>query len=100
MFNLGIANGAKVGEKLGLGFWVYRVQIWHYFCTAELAIPGEVHMLELTHVMKLQDFLSSGELWITNESQVDEINIEIKIEPSGVGIVSVSSRKIKDSTQL
>ena len=47
-------------------------------------------MLELYHVMKLQDFISSFEFRIENESKVDEINIEVrnraKVDPRGVRI--------------
>ena len=35
-------------------------------------------MLELYHVMKLQDFLSSNEFRIENKSKVDEFNIEVR----------------------
>ena len=34
-------------------------------------------MLELHHVMKVQDFLSSSEFHIENESKNDEININV-----------------------
>ena len=35
-------------------------------------------MLELYHVMKLQDFLSSNEFRIGKKSKVDEFNIEVR----------------------
>ena len=47
-------------------------------------------MLELYHVMKLQDFISSIEYCIEYEWKVDEINIEVrnraKVDPRGVRI--------------
>ena len=48
------------------------------FLQSEVAIPSKMDMLELYHVMKLQDFLSSNEFRIENKSKVDEINIEVR----------------------
>ena len=48
------------------------------FLQSEVAIPSKMDMLELYHVMKLQDFLSSSEFRIENKSKVDEINIEVR----------------------
>ena len=48
------------------------------FFQSEVAIPSKMDMLELYHVMKLQDFPSSIEFRIENESKVDEINIKVR----------------------
>ena len=48
------------------------------FSQSDVAIPSKMDMLELYHVMKLQDFLSSSEFRIENKSKVDEINIEVR----------------------
>ena len=48
------------------------------FLKSEVAIPSKMHMLELYHVMKLQDFLSFNEFRIENKSKVDEFNIEVR----------------------
>ena len=44
----------------------------------EVTIPDEKEMLELFCVVKQQDFLSSGDFHIGNESKVDAINIKVK----------------------
>ena len=43
-----------------------------------VAIPSETDILSVYHVVKLQDFLSSNEFHIKNESIVHEINIEVR----------------------
>ena len=48
------------------------------FLQSEIAIHSKMGMLELYHGMKLQDFLSSSEIRIGNESKVDEINVEVR----------------------
>ena len=40
--------------------------------------PSKMYMLELYHVMKLQDFLFSNGFQIENKSKVDESNIEVR----------------------
>ena len=47
------------------------------FLQSEVAIHSKTNMLGLYHVMKLQDFLSSGEFCIQNELKVDGIKIEV-----------------------
>ena len=37
-----------------------------------------MELLELIHVMKLQDFLSSSQFRIENKSKIDERNIEVR----------------------
>ena len=74
------------------------------FLQSGVAIHSKMDMLELYHVMKLQDFISSSEFRNGNESKVDGINIEVRnrteLNIGGVGIESVSNQKIWDSTQL
>ena len=48
------------------------------FLQSEVAIPSKMDMLELYHVMKLRDFLSSSYFRIKNESKVDEITIKVR----------------------
>ena len=48
------------------------------FLQSEVAIPCKMDMLELQHVMKLQDFPSSIEFKFENKSKVDEINIKVR----------------------
>ena len=45
---------------------------------SEVAIPNEMHMLQLCQIMRLQDFLSSSKFCIENELEVDEINIKVR----------------------
>ena len=53
-------------------------QILHYF-QSEVDIPSKMDILDLYHVMKLQNFLSSGKFHtIQNESEFDDINIEVR----------------------
>ena len=58
-----------------LGMWNPYLAL---FSRSDVAIPGEIDMLEMHHVVKLQDFLSSGEFHIKNELKTNEINIEIR----------------------
>ena len=46
------------------------------FSQSEVAVPNKMHML--CHIMKLQDFPPSSEFCIENESEVNEINIEVR----------------------
>ena len=74
-----------------LGMWNPNLAL---FSQSDVDIPGEMDMLEtglleMHHVVKLQDFLSSGEFHIENESKVNEINIAVRnrtklnqVEPS------------------
>ena len=58
-----------------LGMWNPNLVL---FLQSEVAIPSKMDMLELYHVMKLQDFLSSNEFRIENKSKVAEINIIVR----------------------
>ena len=58
-----------------MGWWNPNLAL---FLQSEVAIPIKMHMLELHHIMKLQDFLSSNEFRFENKSKVDEINIEVR----------------------
>ena len=57
-----------------MGMWNPNLAL---FSLSKVAIPSETGMLEMYHVMTLQDFISCGEFHIENESKVDEINIVV-----------------------
>ena len=60
---------------------VRGIQIWHYlalFSQSEVPIANKIDILELYHVMKLQDSLSSDDFNIENESIFDKLNIKVR----------------------
>ena len=63
------------------GFMICGIQIWHYltlFSQSEVPIPNKIDILELYHVMKQQDSLSSDDFHIENESIFDYFNIKVR----------------------
>ena len=52
------------------------IQIWHYlalFSQSEVPKPNKIDILELYHVMKLQDSLSSDDFHTENETETELI---------------------------
>ena len=68
----------RLSVKLLMGFLAMWNPNLALLSQPEVTIPSEMGMLELFCVVKQQDFLSSGNFHIKNESKVDEINIKVK----------------------
>ena len=64
--------------KLLKGDFGLKNQNMALFSQSEVAIPSEIALFLLYHVMKLHKFLFPSKFHIENESKVDEINLEVR----------------------